>query len=333
MKIPWRGAIGLALTVFLLWWVFHDVHWADVRAHLRESNPFLVAIAVVVGTLMFPLRARRWRPILDPIAPNLPFDPLWRATAIGMMANNVLPARAGELVRAFMLSRLTPVPFSASFASLVVDRAFDAVVVLALMVVAMLAPGFPADVAIAGRSAVEIAVLGAALVVALALAMYAIVFFPDRLIRLYELFARRVAPTFEERGRAMLRSFADGLSVLRHPARFASVLWWALLHWMVQAAAFYIMFFAVGIDAPFTAALFVQGLIVIGVALPSTPGFFGLFEAAAVVSLSLYGVTESLAIAWALIYHVLSMIPITVFGLYYLARSGLKLGELKQIQR
>lgn len=131
----------------------------------------------------------------------------------------------------------------------------------------------------------------------------------------------------------MLRSFASGLSVLRHPARFVAVLWWALLHWLVQATAFYIMFLAVGIDAPFSAALFVQGLIVIGVALPSTPGFFGFFEAAALASLTLYGVSDSLAIAWAVSYHVLSLIPITLIGLYYLARSGLKLGELKQIER
>jgi uncharacterized protein (TIRG00374 family) len=333
MKLSWRGAIGLALTIGLLWWVFHDVPWHEVQEHLRETNPWLTALAVVVGTCMFPLRARRWRPILDPVVPNLPFSPLWRSTAIGMMANNILPARAGELVRAFMLSRLTPVPFSASFASLVVDRAFDAVVVLLLMVLAMFDPRFPANASILGRPATHVAGVGLLLVLALSAALYAIVFFPDRLIQLYELFARRVAPRFEERGRVMLRSFADGLSVLRHPMRFLAVLWWALLHWLVQALAFYIMFFAVGIDAPFTAALFVQGLIVIGVSLPSTPGYFGFFEAAAVASLTLYGVSDSLAVAWAVIYHILSLIPITLFGLYYLARTGLKLGELRQINR
>ena len=131
----------------------------------------------------------------------------------------------------------------------------------------------------------------------------------------------------------MLKSFAEGLSVLRHPARFVSVVWWTLLHWLVQALAFYIMFKAVGITAPFSAALFVQGVIVIGVSLPSTPGYFGFFEAAAKVSLVMYGVSESLAVAWALTYHILSLIPITVIGLYYLARSGMRLGELKQIER
>lgn len=333
MRFPWRSAIGLTLTVLLLWWVFKDAQWTEMWAHLRAANVPLVILAVAVGTCMFPLRARRWRPILDSVAPNLPFDPLWRATAVGMMANNILPARIGELVRAYMLTRLTPVPFSASFASLVVDRAFDAFVVLLLTVLAMFDPEFPAGAQIAGRPAGHFAGTGLVLVVIIGLALYSIVFFPARLIRIYELFARRVTPRFEERGRAMLKSFAEGLSVLRHPARFGSVMWWTLLHWLAQALAFYIMFKAVGIKAPYTAALFVQGVIVIGVSLPSTPGYFGFFEAAAVVSLVLFGVSESLAVAWALTYHILSLIPITVIGLYYLAQSGMRLGELKQIQR
>jgi uncharacterized protein (TIRG00374 family) len=326
MKFPWRGAIGLALTVGLLWWVFRDVPWHEVMDVLRRANVPLAILSVVVATMIFPLRARRWRPILHAVEPNLPFGPLWRATAMGFMANSVLPSRMGELVRAYALTRETSVTFSAAFASLVVDRVFDGFVVLLLMVLAMLDPAFPA-----GVSAATYAGTGAAAIVAIAVVLYAIVFFPDRLIRLFELFARRVAPRFEERGRQLLRAFADGLSVLRHPARFLEVFLWALALWVTQAVSFWIMFKAVGVTAPFSAALFVQGLIVLFVALPSTPGFFGLFEAAAKVGLVMYAVPESLAVAWGFIFHVLSLIPITVIGLYYVARAGMTLGDLKQI--
>jgi uncharacterized protein (TIRG00374 family) len=326
--IPWRGAIGLALTILLLWWVFHDVDWAEVRQHLRAADPLLFAASIVLVTLIFPLRAIRWRPILDPISPKVPYGPLWRATAVGMMANATLPARVGEPLRAYMLSRETTIPFSAAFASLVVDRVFDAVVVLLLMVLAMFHPSFPA-----GVSRTAYAGTGVLLILAVLAGLYAIVFFPDRLIRLYELFARRVAPRFEERGRVILRSFAEGLSVLRHPGRFLIVFWWTLLHWLVHASAFWIGFRSLGIQVPFVSALFIQGLVVIGVAAPSTPGYFGPFEFAAVTGLKLYGVDESVSVAWALTYHVFSLIPITVIGLYYLARSGLKLGELKTIGR
>jgi uncharacterized protein (TIRG00374 family) len=192
----------------------------------------------------------------------------------------------------------------------------------------MLDPRFPSSVSVTAYAGT-----GLLLVVAAGLSLYAVVFFPDRLIRIYEAFARRVAPRFEERGRVLLRSFADGLSVLRHPARFAAVFWWALLHWLTQAVSFWVMFQAIGIDVPFTAAMFVLGLIVFAVAAPSTPGFFGLFEAASIAGLKLYGVDENLAAAWALSYHILSLIPITLFGLYYLGKTGLQLGELREIKR
>jgi glycosyltransferase 2 family protein len=328
MKIPWRGAIGLALTVGFLWWAFKDVEWAAFWRDVRGADPLLVVVSVAVGTAIFPLRALRWRFILDPIEPNLPFGKLWRATAIGVMSNNVFPTgRMGELLRPLALSRETNVPFSAAFASLVVDRLFDAIVVLLLGAAALLAPGFPGGLSVATY------VGTIAFVIGLAIGVYTVVFFPDLVIRVFELFARRVAPRFEERGRELLRSFMNGLSVLRHPGRFAIVFFWTLVHWLTAVLSFWIMFKAIGIAVPFSAAVLVQVMIVFGVAAPSTPGFFGIFEFFAVLGLGLYGVERNLAAAWALSYHVLSLIPITLMGAIYLARSGVRLGDLKQVRQ
>lgn len=327
-KIPWRGSIALAITVGLLWWAFKDVSWVELWHHVRDADLFLMLLGVVVANLVFPLRAIRWGPILDPVAPNLPFGPLWRATAIGFMANSILPTgRAGEIVRPFMLVRETQIPFSAAFASLVVDRVFDALCVLLLILVALFDPSMPEGISYDAFMGTTVFVI-----VGLTAALYAIVFFPDFLIRVFEAFARRVAPTFEERGRDMLRSFAAGLGVLRQPRRFAVVFFWAMAMWLVQPLGFWLGFKAIGIDVSFTAALLVQGIIVFAVVVPSTPGFFGLFEAGAKTGLAIYGVHENLALAWGLTFHILSLIPIVVIGLYYLARSGVKLSDLKQIR-
>jgi uncharacterized protein (TIRG00374 family) len=139
-----------------------------------------------------------------------------------------------------------------------------------------------------------------------------------------------VSPTIEERGRDMLKRFAEGLSVLRTPGHFIAVFWWTLLHWLLQPLAFWLGFKAMGINVSWSATLFVQGLIVVGVALPSAPGYFGLFETAAVISLGLYGIDESAAVAWALVFHVVTFIPITLIGAYYFAKLGLTMGEIGQ---
>jgi hypothetical protein len=331
MKFGWRGALGIVISVAALFYAFHDVHWADALDHARHANYWLLVLGAAAATGMFPLRARRWRTILDPIAPRLPFGPLWRSTAIGMMVNNVVPLRAGEFARAYALTRELPqITFSTALASLVVDRVFDAVVVLLLLAIAMIAPGFPSGAMVHGRPISQIATGFALVPLALLVVLYALVFFPGTLIRLFELLARRVSPTIEERGRDMLKRFAEGLSVLRTPGHFIAVFWWTLLHWLLQPLAFWLGFKAMGIDVSWSATLFVQGLIVVGVALPSAPGYFGLFETAAVISLGLYGIDESAAVAWALVFHVVTFIPITLIGAYYFAKLGLTMGEIGQ---
>ena len=102
----------------------------------------------------------------------------------------------------------------------------------------------------------------------------------------------------------------------------------AVAGWMVNGASFWIAFRAVGIDAPFSAALFLQSLLALAVAIPSAPGFFGLFEAAAKIALGVYLVDETLAVSYALGYHLLSFIPITLIGFWYLARLGLHLKDM-----
>ena len=329
MKLGWRGAIGIALSIALLVYALHDVNFRIVGDTLRHSNIALFILSAITATLIYPLRARRWRVILDPVAPNLPFGELWRATAVGMMIGNIVPARAGELARAYALSTEEPkVGFAAAFASIAVDRVFDAVVILFLLFLAMLDPAFPSGTRIANQPVANWAGTGIIAVLVLLAALYALVLFPARVLTLYELVVRRLAPKLEARGRDALLAFASGLSVLRAPKRFASVLMWTVLHWLCNALAFWIGFRAVGIATPFTSALFVQGIIAIGVAIPSAPGFFGVFEAIAKESLAVYGVGPDLAVAWAIGFHILSFIPITVIGAVYFARLGLKMGDL-----
>ncbi|MDQ4081265.1 MAG: flippase-like domain-containing protein, partial [Gemmatimonadota bacterium] len=234
MKIGWRGALGILLSVLLLAFTLRGVDFGDVADALRASSLPLFVLSAIVGTSIFPLRARRWKTILSPIDEHIAFGPLWRSTAIGMMVNNVVPARAGELARAYALTRECPaVPFSASFASLAVDRLFDALVVLSLMLFAMLDPQFPRGQNVAGQPVAYWVTAGAVFAALALIAVYLIVFFPGRIVSWYQHFARRLAPRFEEPGRDVLLKFASGLSVLRSPHRFVAVLGWTTLHWVV----------------------------------------------------------------------------------------------------
>jgi hypothetical protein len=127
----------------------------------------------------------------------------------------------------------------------------------------------------------------------------------------------------------MLETFITGLSVLRSPGRFVAVFLWTLAHWLLNALSFWLAFRAVGITAPFSAAFFLQAFIALGTAVPALPGFFGVFEYMSVQGLAVYGVGQQQAATWAIGFHILSFIPITLIGAWYFTRLGVRMSELR----
>jgi uncharacterized protein (TIRG00374 family) len=329
MKIGWRGLLGVVISVALLWWTLRNESFGEIWTVLRESNVALFLLSAALATATFPIRAWRWRYILEPTAGTLPFGPLWRATAIGMMVNNVSPARAGELARAYVLSRETGrIGFTASLASLVVDRVFDTLVVLVLLLVVVSLPQFPAGATVAGWPISRLLILGSVVALGALVVLVLAALYPDRVARLWERALTKRAPRLMARGRDILLSFGAGLGVLRDFRRSSIVFLWALVGWLVNGTSFWIAFKAVGIEAPFSAALFLQSLLAFAVAAPSAPGFFGVFEASTKVALSVYAINETLAVSYALGYHLLGWIPITAIGFWYLGRMGLHLKDM-----
>jgi uncharacterized protein (TIRG00374 family) len=328
MKFGWKGLLGVAISVVLLWWTLRNESFADIWNVLRASNLPLLIVAASTATLAFPLRALRWRYILEPTAGTFAFGPLWRATAIGMMVNNVSPARAGELARAYVIARETGrIKFAAALASLVVDRLFDTLVVLLLLLIAVSMPAFPDGAMVGSWPVSRLLIIFSAIALAALLCLVLAALFPHGVVRIWERALGGIAPKLTARGRDILISFGQGLGVLRDARRSAIVFFWALVMWLVNGTSFWIAFKAVGIEAPYSAALFLQSLLAFAVAAPSAPGFFGPFEAASKVALSVYGVSETVAVSYALGYHLLGWIPITAIGFWYLGRLGLHLKE------
>lgn len=306
----------------LLVWVLHGIDFGDVVAHTRRANLVLLLLAVACATATFPLRTVRWRLILrDRDEDRLPWLPLWHATAIGFMANNLLPARAGEVARAYVAGRHLPVRFTTALASIGVERVFDALIVLALMAVAITAPSFAEHASLGGRSVAGLTTGAAALVGGVLLAALIVVHRPAPWLRLLARISARLAHWAE--------GIIAGLAVLKRPARFAGVVAWSVVLWLVNAAAFTLGFRAFGLDVPLEAALLLQGIIGFSIAVPSTPGFVGVFEAATRLTLAIYGVDATLAVSYALTYHITTFFPITLLGLWSLSRLHLRLGELR----
>jgi glycosyltransferase 2 family protein len=325
-----RAGIGVLLSLLLLVWALRDVSFEQVLLQLRGADLLLLAASIVVALAGFWIRAARWGILLIPVQRGIAFRPRLAATFIGFAANNVLPARIGEFARAFVLARLAPIRTSSVFATLVVERLLDALVLVGLLFAAMAAPGFPAAVRVGG-----VDLRAAALSLALAMALVAVGLFvgaarprfAGRIVRIATriLPTRLRAPTYEG-----LRSFGSGLAVMRNPLLFAVSLLLALGQWLFLALSFLLGFRAFGIDeVPFSAAVFLQSLISLAVAIPASPGFFGPFEAAARIGLGLWAVPADLAISFAIGFHIAGYVPVTLIGFFYVWRLNLSWSDVR----
>jgi uncharacterized protein (TIRG00374 family) len=319
LRRAFPASLGIGLSLVLLLWALRGVSLAEVIHHLREAEPGPLVGAVVIATLTFPLRLLRWRLLLrHECGRAYPSRPLWHAIALGFMANNLLPLRAGELVRSYTASRLTGARFTTVLSSVAVERIFDALTVVALLTFALLSPDLPSSVTVGDTSVAHLARAAGVVAAVGLLAAIAIVAAPLTAERVVRQLVRsnRVA----DRAVNLIEAVRQGLVVLRTPSRLMAVIFWSLVLWLVNALGFYIGFAAFHIPVSYVGALLMQGLLIVGISIPSTPGFFGPFEAVIVAALALYGISNDVAFSYAIAFHVTSFIPVTLLGLWSLTR-------------
>jgi uncharacterized protein (TIRG00374 family) len=328
MKLDWKAVLGIAVSLFFLWFVFRGEDPAAIMADLRRANPWWMLLAVVLVTMTYPIRALRWKVLLEPVQPGTRFGHRFAAVNIGFMANNLLPARVGEFARAYALSRVTPATASGAFGTLVVERFLDAMIILSLTVFALMSPGFPREAVGDGPVglALKVGAVGAAI---LMVGLIVLLIWPRPVVRLVSRFATKLPADMSRLIVDALEAFLEGLGVLQNPRLLVKALLWTLFLWLWNSVAFWVAFKAFAIDLGFVAAIFVQSAVALFVAIPSAPGFFGTWHLAARVALSdIYGVPVGQALSFAVGFHLAGFFPVTFLGLYYVGKLGFSFKEV-----
>jgi uncharacterized membrane protein YbhN (UPF0104 family) len=340
-----RLLVGALLAAVLLAWFFRGIDWSALGHALRQARPLpLVGLALVtIG--VYSARAWRWGDLLAPLG-RVGYGDLFSATMVGFASGLLIP-RAGELLRPWLISRRHPITWSAGVATIILERIVDMITVLVLFAAYLFVLPVPAAQA-EGQVLFDLwglrptamdfikaggAIALAAVVVALAV-LTAMHSNPGRVTGWVE--ARLAgAPRWLSGplGR-ILRSFSEGLAVLRAPApHLAKIALQSLVVWLLIALGFYLNHIAFGIDLPFHATFLLIAFLVVGVAIP-TPGMVGGFHAFYLIALhGVFGVDRATAAAAGISAHALSNLPVLVFGLALLGREGLSLGRVAEVTR
>lgn len=327
---PWlRNSVLIALMLVLVGVFLRNANLAEVWHVMRTAHPGLVAAGVGCLFASYALRALRWQVMLAPLG-TTHFGPAFRATVIGFAASFILPARAGEVIRPWLLARREHLDPAAVFATIVIERLLDLVAVLVLLGLFLLVfdPGLAAlDPAMfAAVRAGGLAAAGAALA-----GMGVLMFFAARPALLGQVVHAVTAwlPAGAARVvRGLAAAFVAGLAVVRDPARLGWALLWSLPLWLVIALQIWVVSVALGVALPPAGALLMMALLVVGVAVP-TPGAVGGFhEAYRLGATAFFGADNDHAVGAAIVLHAVGFVPTLIAGGWLTAREGLSLTHL-----
>jgi glycosyltransferase 2 family protein len=332
MRSHLRAALVFILTVGLLAFFLRGVNLRDVWAQTREADPRLLVLGVLVTLMTYTLRAFRWQYLLAPIGPTR-FSTAFQATVIGFAASFLLPARAGEVLRPYLLARREGLPPTACFATIILERLLDLVTVLLLFGAFVL---LVSPTSLAGDPAIYARVKAGGLMAAGAsiagfLVLYFLAGHPEKL-GAWALRVERVLPARLARAVAgLVESFAQGLAVMRRPAHLLGSLALSFPLWLSIALGIWVTSRAFHMTFGYLGSFLVMTLLVVGVAVP-TPGQVGGFHTAYKIAVTtFFGVPETTAVGAAIVLHAISNIPVSLLGLVFMAREGLSFGRMRAL--
>jgi glycosyltransferase 2 family protein len=305
-----RVGIGLAISVISIWLVIGQVDLAEAWSVIKSASPAWLAVGMVFLSADVLVRAWRWQRLVLPIK-WVRYVPILQYTLVGYLANNVLPARLGELVRCHYLGDREKISRASALGTVVVERVVDAAVVVAIAAVAILVlnvRGVVASAILVGLAVVGLLVVGLAIGIA-----------AHRLPG-----AQRLA-AFVERWPSVVeagRRLRDGLAVAGRPRTLAEALVLSVLAWSATVVAFAAIGQAIGLHLLIGEAALLAAGVALATAIPSGPGYLGTYELAAVKIAEALGQSTEQAFALALLAHASVLILTSVGGAIAFIRLG-----------
>ena len=334
--------IGIALGGFFVWLLVRRLDFQALLSSLQEIRYSLLIPSLALVLLSFAVRAYRWGHFFVG-EEHIPYRKLCTATMIGYMGNALLPARAGEFIRAYVISKTqSGIAASKAFATIVAERILDGIALVVLLCFALLVlpsdrPAkipegtfFEQSVTISRSHLLGLAGGAMAVIAVVALVVALIHVRRDAVStivgRIFSVFSDRAA----QRVTRAIASFASGLDIVRDKRRLAFVSFLSVFVWLPAGLAIYPMLraFPTEIQWPWYTPVVVLAVVCVGIMIPAAPGFVGTFHAFCVAALLLCAPVDfETAVAFSVVYHAANMIVLVVVGVICLSMENMSFME------
>jgi uncharacterized protein (TIRG00374 family) len=322
----WQFWVGVVISLFFMWLTVRKLDLQAFWNVLRTAKYAWIIPGVAVYFIGVWVRAWRWHYLLRPIK-KIPTRTMFPIVTIGYMGNNIYPARAGEVLRAVILKRKEDVPISASLATIIVERIYDGVVMLAFIFINLgeLSRLSGGTVLIGKISIQQVALIGSIAFFG-ALAMFILAaMFPFVTEKIVRWFVQRLVPErFREKVLDISGKFLGGLEALRSPREALMIFFTSVVIWLLETGKYWFVMHAFDFQVSFFTLMLMNGIVNLATTIPAAPGYVGTFDTPGILVLQAYGVDWNVASGYTYVLHIALLVPITILGAYYLAREGLR---------
>ncbi len=353
--------LGILISAICTWLFARKIEWYQLGKAFREANYIYLLPAIAVVLLSYVVRAIRWQILMQPIK-KVSFMSLFSATSIGFMANCILPARVGEVIKPAIIGKKERIKISASLATVLMERTFDTVyliifsiIILAILPVSSATPqrGLSNPISISSVEAhdtdssnphtkstvhtiVKLKKLAKALTIPLSIIIllaFILAKYPHKVKEWLGKHLSILPAQMKDKLIAFTDSFISGFAILKNRGEIIQVTLLTTIIWVLIVLETYFVSFSFDLSLPVLGACMVIIFISFAVILPQAPGFIGVFHIATQKALDLFGVGLSSSQSYAIILWAVGVFPITIMGLLFLWNEGLALRSVAKIEK
>jgi len=313
--------IGIGISLIFLYFALKSIEIEKVLKVFGEINYIYIFPVIFFTILTYVVRAWRWRYFFRHVKP-IRFSSLFSATMIGFMANNLLPARIGELVRAYCIGKKKNISKSMSFATIVLERIFDGFSLLFLFVIVLIFYPFPEEIKRIGYIFAVIYFVAAGILISIKV-------WSQQVMKIIDFLCSYLPNSLGKAIAGHTHSFISGLEVLKNGWDVFFILFYSIILWIASALSVYFMFPCCHLgQLSFINALFLLIMITIGLAIPGAPSSVGTFQYFTMLGLSVFGVDKNIGLTFAIILHITQWVVPVFIGWFYLCKEQISFGEI-----
>jgi uncharacterized protein (TIRG00374 family) len=316
-----KVVLGILISIGLVYLSIRGINLQDVFRDLKKIQLSYVIFFILLVIIMQWLRSYRWGVILQPMEKIDQFS-LFSVTCVGFLAIASIPARIGELARPYLISKRSSIKMSSALGTILVERVLDSFTVLAIAIVVLFLTDLPPWMI---KSSIVFFLF--------ALVMFCFIVFlilrRDTALKLINKILNKLPGKFAHKIDELIHHFIDGFQVVTNINFLLYLFFLSALVWLLDVLAIYILFLAFGFNLPVIASFVVMIILVVGIAIPTAPGYIGNWHFACVLGLSFFSLDKAEALSFAVVYHFLSMAIVVVLGFIFFPFNKFSISDMK----